>query len=66
MSPVNPLSELMMCGELSHRVSYDVEGVAGALCPPGMMCVGLSVVEPVFVYFYRWMGCCQPGAARYY
>ena len=38
MSLVNLLSELMMCGELSHRVLCDVDGIAGALQPPGMMC----------------------------
>ena len=38
MPPVNPLSELMICGELCHRVLCDVEGVACALRPPGMMC----------------------------
>ena len=60
MSPVNHLSEL--CGELSHRVLCDVEGVAGALHPPGMC--GLWLTR--FVCFPRWMGCCQPGAAGYY
>ena len=38
MSPVNPRPGLTMCDELSSRVLCDVEVIAVALCPPGMMC----------------------------
>ena len=69
MSPVNPLSELMMCGKLSHRVLCDLGGGGGYqyFAPSGDdVWIGLSMDEPVFVCFPRWMDCCHPGAADYY
>ena len=63
LSLVNPRLELLKWDELSNRFLCDCRRFVPSM---DYVWVGLSAVEPVFVFVLRWMACCQPGASASY